>query len=196
MKRCPWCGTDPLYVKYHDEEWGVPVHHDRKHFEFLVLESMQAGLSWITILRKRGNFKKAFDRFNYKKIAQYDEPKIQQLLEDSGIIRNRRKIESAINNAKHFSKVQKEFGSFDQYLWGFVNHKPIINQWKKLEEIPTRTELSDKISKDLKLRGFTFVGSTTIYAHIEAIGLVNDHLIDCFRYKELCEYFSAETEPR
>ena len=185
MKRCSWCGTDPLYVKYHDEEWGVPVHNDHKHFEFLVLESMQAGLSWITILRKRENFRKAFDDFNYNKIAKYDEHKIQQLLENPGIIRNRRKIESAINNSEHFLKVQKEFGSFDQYLWAFVNNEPIINRWKRLEEIPTSTELSDRISKDLKTRGFTFVGSTTIYAHIEAIGLVNDHLVDCFRYGEL-----------
>ena len=185
MERCPWPGKDEMYIKYHDEEWGVPVHDDRKHFEFLVLEGAQAGLSWSTILKRRENYRKAYDNFDPAKVAKYDEAKVEKLLADAGIIRNRKKIESSINNAKLFLEVQKEFGSFDKYIWSFVDHKPVVNAWKTLSEIPATTELSDRISKDLKKRGFSFVGSTIIYAHIQAIGLVNDHLVSCFRYRQL-----------
>lgn len=187
MKRCPWCEDDDLYIKYHDKEWGSPVHDDRKHFEFLVLESFQAGLSWRTILRKRENFRKAFDGFDPKKVARYNKRKIENLMKNPGIIRNRRKIEASINNAKRFLEVQKEFGSFDKYIWKFMDFKPKINSWKRISQIPATTKLSDKISKDLKERGFKFVGSTIIYAHIQAIGLVNDHIMSCFRYEELKE---------
>jgi DNA-3-methyladenine glycosylase I len=186
MNRCPWSTTDELYIKYHDEEWGTPVHDDRKHFEFLVLESAQAGLSWLTVLRKRENYRKVYDNFDPAKVAQYDERKIDQLLANDGIIRNRRKIESSINNANCFIAIQKEYGSFDRYIWNFVDNKPIINRWKELYDIPATTPLSDCISADLKKRGFTFVGSTMVYSHLQAIGIVNDHLITCFRYKELC----------
>lgn len=185
MERCPWPGKDEMYIKYHDEEWGVPVHDDRKHFEFLVLEGAQAGLSWATILKRRENYRKAYDNFDPAKVAKYDETKVAELLANAGIIRNRKKIESSINNARLFLEVQKEFGSFDNYIWSFVDHKPVINSWKTLSELPAKTELSDRISKDLKKRGFSFVGSTIIYAHIQAIGLVNDHLVSCFRYREL-----------
>jgi DNA-3-methyladenine glycosylase I len=185
VKRCSWCEGNDLYLDYHDKEWGVPVHDDRKHFEFLVLESFQAGLSWLTILNKRENFRKAFDGFDPNKVAKYNTRKITTLLKDKGIIRNRMKIEATINNAKRFLEVQKKFGSFDKYIWGFTDHKSKINSWKKLSQIPATTKLSDEISKDLKKRGFKFVGSTTIYAHLQAIGLVNDHLVSCFRYKEL-----------
>ncbi len=188
MERCPWPGKDEMYIKYHDEEWGVPVHDDRKHFEFLVLEGAQAGLSWSTILKRRENYRKAYDNFDPAKVAKYDEAKVEKLLADAGIIRNRKKIESSINNAKLFLEVQKEFGSFDKYIWSFVDHKPVVNAWKTLSEIPATTELSDRISKDLKKRGFSFVGSTIIYAHIQAIGLVNDHLVSCFRYRQLVGY--------
>lgn len=187
MERCPWPGVDEMYIKYHDEEWGVPVHDDRKHFEFLVLEGAQAGLSWATILKRRENYRQAYDNFDPVKVAKYDDAKVAELLSNAGIIRNRKKIESSINNAKLFLEVQKEFGSFDKYIWSFVDFKPVINSWKKLSEIPAKTELSDRISKDLKKRGFSFVGSTIIYAHIQAIGLVNDHLVSCFRYKQLIE---------
>ena len=185
MERCPWPGVDEMYIKYHDEEWGVPVHDDRKHFEFLVLEGAQAGLSWATILKRRDNYRKAYDNFDPAKVAKYDDAKVAELLANAGIIRNRKKIESSINNARLFLEVQKEFGSFDNFIWSFVNHKPVVNSWKKLSEIPATTELSDRISKDLKKRGFSFVGSTIIYAHIQAIGLVNDHLVSCFRYRQL-----------
>jgi DNA-3-methyladenine glycosylase I len=180
--RCPWCLKDELYTKYHDEEWGNPVHEELKHFEFLILETFQAGLSWHTILKKRENFRKAFDKFDPVKIAKYREKKILELMQDEGIIRNRLKIESAIANAKAFMEVQNEYGFFDSYIWGFVNEKPIKNKWKSLFEIPAKTELSDMISKDMKKRGFKFVGSTTIYAHLQAIGVVNDHLTDCYKY--------------
>lgn len=183
MKRCPWPGNDELYVKYHDEEWGVPVRDDRKHFEFLVLESAQAGLSWITILRKRENYRASYDNFDPVKVAKYNKKKIDKLLHNAGIIRNIKKIEASINNAKRFLEVAKEFGSFDKYIWKFVNNKPVVNKWKNISQIPATTKLSDEISKDLKKRGFKFLGSTTIYAHLQAIGLVNDHLISCFRYK-------------
>lgn len=186
LTRCAWAGNnDELYRRYHDEEWGQPLHDEQKLFEMLVLEGMQAGLSWITILRKRENFRRAFDNFDIDKILQYDEAKIEALLQDSGIIRNRLKIQAVICNARAFRAVQAEFGSFDAYIWGFVDHKPIINRWKTLAEIPAKTELSDKISKDMKKRGFKFVGSTIIYAHMQATGMVNDHTVDCFRYREL-----------
>jgi DNA-3-methyladenine glycosylase I len=181
--RCPWCGTDPLYVRYHDEEWGVPVHDEIQHFEFLILETMQAGLSWFTVLKKRENFRLAFDGFDPENVSRYDEEKVQQLLQDAGIIRNQLKIRATINNANRFLEVQKEWGSFDRYIWSFVDHKPIINQWKSMDQVPASTPLSDKISRDLIKRGFKFVGTTVIYAHIQAIGMVNDHLVGCFRHK-------------
>lgn len=182
ISRCPWCLKDELYTKYHDKEWGVPLHDDLKHFEFLILETFQAGLSWHTILKKRENFRKAFDGFDVHKVSTYNEKKIALLLQDEGIIRYRLKIESAIINAKAFLKIQQEFGSFDSYIWGFVKNKQVKNKWKALSEIPAKTELSDKVSNDLKKRGFKFVGSTTIYAHLQAIGVVNDHLVSCYRY--------------
>jgi DNA-3-methyladenine glycosylase I len=174
-----------MYVKYHDKEWGVPVHNDKKLFEFLLLEGFQAGLSWRTILLKRNNFRNAFDNFDYKSIAAYDKKKIESLMQDAGIIRNRLKIESAVRNANAFIQLRKEFGTFDKYIWGFVNNKPVINKFKSIKELPARTELSDNISKDLKKRGFNFVGTTIIYAHLQATGIVNDHLITCFRYDEI-----------
>lgn len=183
--RCAWCGNDPLYIEYHDTEWGVPVYDDAKLFEFLILETFQAGLSWITILRKRENFRKAFDEFDYKKIANYNESKYDELLLDAGIIRNRLKIRATISNARAFMQVQNEFGSFSKYIWGFANGKPVINSWKSLKDLPATTLLSDLISKDLKKRGFKFVGSTVIYAHMQATGMVNDHIEACFRYREV-----------
>ncbi len=185
IKRCEWCGTDELYVKYHDEDWGVPVHDDRLHFEMLILEGAQAGLSWITVLRKRENYKKAFDNFDVKKVAKYSEAKIEKLLQNAGIIRNKLKVRSAVTNAKAFIEIQKEFGSFDKYIWQFVNNKPIANKWKKMSDVPATSMESDTLSKDLKKRGFKFVGSTIIYAHMQSIGMVNDHTTDCFRYKEV-----------
>jgi DNA-3-methyladenine glycosylase I len=183
--RCVWAGDDPLYITYHDEEWGVPLFDDAKLFEFLILETFQAGLSWITILRKRENFRNAFDQFDYKKIAQYDEKKQEELRQDAGIIRNKLKIKATINNAQAFIKIQQEFGSFSKYIWKFVNEKPIKNKWKNTDEVPANTALSDLISADLKKRGFKFVGSTVIYAHMQATGMVNDHTVDCFRYHEV-----------
>jgi DNA-3-methyladenine glycosylase I len=183
--RCEWCGTDPLYVKYHDEEWGVPVHDDRKLFEFLILEGAQAGLSWINILKKRENYIKAFDNFDPLKVSRYSEKKIEKLLQNPGIVRNKLKINSAVGNAKAFLKIQKEYGSFDKYIWSFVGGKPIINKWKSLKEIPVTTKESDAMSKDLKKRGFKFVGSTICYAFMQAVGMVNDHTKKCFRYREL-----------
>jgi len=185
--RCSWCGNDPLYVAYHDTEWGVPVYDDAKLFEFLILETFQAGLSWITILRKRENFRKAFDKFNYKKIATYNKDKFEELLQDAGIIRNKLKIKATISNASAFMEIQHEFGSFSNYIWSFTKGKPLLNKWKNLHEIPATTELSDTISKDLKTRGFKFVGSTVIYAHMQATGMVNDHITTCFRYREVCQ---------
>ena len=184
-QRCAWCGTDPLYVEYHDAEWGVPVYDDDKLFEFLILETFQAGLSWITVLRKRENFRKAFDNFNYKKIAVYNEAKFDELVKDAGIIRNKLKIRATISNAIAFMEIQKEFGSFSNYIWKFTNKKPIKNKWKNLSEVPATTELSDIVSKDLKKRGFKFVGSTVLYAHMQATGMINDHITDCFRYHEV-----------
>ena len=185
VKRCPWPTDIPLMIRYHDNEWGVPVHNDKKLFEFLILEGFQAGLSWRTILNKRENFRKAFDNFDFNKVAEYDKRKINSLLKDEGIIRNKLKIEGAVANAKAFLLVRKEFGTFDKYVWSFVNGKPLQNKFKSLKDIPARTKLSDKISEDLKKREFKFVGSTIIYAHMQATGMVNDHLISCFRYKEL-----------
>ena len=180
--KCAWCVGDDLYEAYHDKEWGVPVHDDETLFEFLILETFQAGLSWITILRKRENFRKAFDSFDYKKIANYNQEKIDSLLQDAGIIRNKLKINATISNAKSFMEIQKEFGSFSKYIWAFVDGKPIKNKLKSSNEAPANTCLSDALSKDLKKRGFKFVGSTVVYAHMQATGMVNDHEIDCFRY--------------
>ncbi len=185
MTRCAWVPeNDPLYVAYHDQEWGRPVHDDRMLFEFLILETFQAGLSWRTVLYKRENFRKAFAGFDYQKVALFSEKDEQRLLADSGIIRNRLKIKTAISNARAFMAVQKEWGSFDAYIWSFVDGKPVQNRWKSLKEIPSRTPLSDKLSKDLKKRGFKFVGSTVVYAHMQATGMVNDHTVDCFCYQE------------
>jgi DNA-3-methyladenine glycosylase I len=184
-KRCPWCGEDPLYIAYHDNEWGVPVKDDATLFEFLILETFQAGLSWITVLKKRENFREAFDNFDYLKIAKYSQSKIDSLLENAGIIRNKLKVKAAVTNAQAFIKIQKEFGSFSNYIWGFVDGVPIKNTLKTMAEAPVNTPLSDAISKDLKKRGFKFVGSTVVYAHMQATGMVNDHLVDCFRYNEV-----------
>jgi len=181
--RCEWCGTDPDYVAYHDEEWGVPVHDDRKLFEMLCLEGAQAGLSWITILRKRENYRAAFDHFDAVKIARYSEAKLEKLMQNPGIVRNRLKIYGAVKNAKAFLAVQKEFGSFDTYIWQFVGGRPIVNARRSLKEVPAKTPESDAMSKALKKRGFTFVGSTICYAFMQATGMVNDHVVDCFRYK-------------
>jgi DNA-3-methyladenine glycosylase I len=180
--RCGWSGSDPLYIEYHDTEWGVPVHDDRRLFEFLILEGAQAGLSWITVLRKRENYRKAFDQFDPSKIARYKEAKVAKLLANEGIIRNRLKIAATIQNAAEFVKLQKEFGTFDSYIWQFVNGRPIKNSWKSLKEIPAKTAESDSMSKDLSRRGFKFVGSTICYAFMQACGLVNDHITSCFRY--------------
>lgn len=184
--RCDWAiGHFEAYEKYHDEEWGVPIHDDQVHFEFLVLESAQAGLSWSTVLKKRQGYKQAFAGFDVKKVANFDEDDIQKLLADPGIIRNQQKIRAAVNNALRFLEVQQEFGSFTKYIWSFVNNRPIVGHWKRKEEVPATTAESDMLSKDLKKRGFKFVGSTIIYAHMQATGLVNDHTTDCYRYKEL-----------
>lgn len=183
--RCSWPGDDPLYIAYHDSEWGVPVHDDRQLFEFLTLETFQAGLSWITVLRKRDNFRRAFDNFDFHKIAKYSQDKQDELREDAGIIRNRLKIAAAVNNAQRFIEVQEEFGSFDTYIWSFVDFKPLDTACESSEDVPNTTEISDRLSKDLKKRGFKFVGSTVVYAHMQATGMVNDHIKSCFRYKEL-----------
>lgn len=188
-KRCDWVNlsnyNQDYYIDYHDKEWGTPTYDDRALFELIVLEGMQAGLSWSTILKKRDAFRKAFDNFDYKKVAKYDERRIEKLMKNEGIIRNRLKINSAINNAKVFMEIRKEFGTFSNYVWGFVGHKPIVNRWESLKEIPAKTELSDIISKDLKKRGMNFVGSTIMYAYMQSIGMVNDHQTKCFRHKEV-----------
>jgi len=185
-KRCEWSFTDDAPMKeYHDKEWGVPVHDDRRLFEALILDGAQAGLSWRTILNKRGNYRKAFDNFDVKKVAKYDAKKMQELLQDVGIVRNRLKITSAVRNAKVFMDIQREFGSFDAYIWGFVHNKPIKNKWKRMSDVPAQTELSDTISYDLKRRGMNFVGSTIVYAIMQTIGMVNDHEVECFRYNKL-----------
>jgi len=183
--RCTWCGTDPLYVAYHDHEWGVPVHDDRLLFEFLVLEGAQAGLSWLTILRKREAYRQAFDGFDPERVARYSQRRVEKLLANPGIVRNRLKVESAVKNAKAFLAVQGEFGSFDSYMWTFVDGKPKQNAWRSLKDLPPRTADSDRMSKDLVRRGFSFVGSTICYAHMQAVGMVNDHTVDCFRHREV-----------
>jgi len=183
--RCDWTSDDEMMIKYHDEEWGVPKHDDRRLFEDLVLDGAQAGLSWSTILNKRENYREAFDNFDPVKVAAYDEVKIEELLQNAGIVRNRQKVNSAVKNAKVFLKIQEEFGSFDAYIWGFVDGVPIQNERKTMSELPAKTELSEGISKDLKKRGFNFVGPTIIYAFMQAVGLVNDHTVDCFRYHEV-----------
>jgi DNA-3-methyladenine glycosylase I len=183
--RCPWCLKFDQYIQYHDEEWGVPVHDDLTHFEFLILEGAQAGLSWSMILKKREGYRELFANFDPQKVARFTEARVEKILENPAIVRNRLKVFAAVNNAKRFLEVQKEFGSFDQYIWGFVNHQPIVNKWKSLKEIPATTAESDALSKDLSKRGFKFVGSTVMYAHMQACGLVNDHLVDCFRYKQV-----------
>jgi DNA-3-methyladenine glycosylase I len=183
MRRCDWAGSDPLYVEYHDREWGVPLHDERRLFEMLVLEGAQAGLSWITILRKRKAYRRAFNRFDPRTVARYDARKIRSLLADPGIVRNRLKIESAIKNARAFLDVSAEFGSFDAYIWRFVGNQPVRNARRTMKEVPARTEESDAMSRDLQKRGFSFVGSTICYAFMQATGMVNDHLVDCFRYR-------------
>jgi DNA-3-methyladenine glycosylase I len=187
LKRCDWVSTgNELYETYHDQEWGVPVHDDRKHFEFLILEGAQAGLSWLTILKRREGYRKAFANFDPKKVAKYDEAKIEELMQCTDIIRNRLKIVSAVNNARLFLEIQKEFGSFDKYIWSFVKGKTLQNQRQSMREVPPETEESRALSKDLRKRGFKFVGPTVIYAHMQAMGLVNDHTVDCYRHCELC----------
>jgi DNA-3-methyladenine glycosylase I len=184
-KRCKWAGTDPVYVAYHDDEWGVPVHDDRVLFEFLILEGAQAGLSWITILKRRDGYRKAFSNFDAEKVARYDKRKMARLLEDPGIIRNRLKVEAAVGNARAFLDVVEEFGSFDDYIWRFVDGAPIQNKWKTMREIPAETEDSRALSHDLKRRGFRFVGPTIMYAHMQATGMVNDHVMSCFRHNQV-----------
>ena len=183
--RCSWVGNDPLSVAYHDEEWGLPVHDDRELFEFIILEGAQAGLSWMTILKKRANYRRAFDHFEPSLIAKYDEDKIALLMEDAGIVRNRRKIAAAVQNANAFLAVQEQFGSFDKYIWGFVNGQPVKNTWRDTSEIPGQTETSQVMSSDLRQRGFNFVGPTICYAFMQAVGMVNDHTVDCFRYDQV-----------
>jgi DNA-3-methyladenine glycosylase I len=185
LVRCGWAGSDPLYVEYHDREWGVPIHDDRVLFEFLILEGAQAGLSWITILRKREAYRRAFAEFDPEKVARFDRRKLERLLLDPGIVRNRLKLESAIKNARAFLEVQAEFGDFARYQWGFVDGRPLVNRHRSLAEIPARTAVSDALSKDLKRRGFSFVGSTIVYAHMQAVGMVNDHIVSCFRHDKV-----------
>lgn len=187
--RCKWVGSDPFYIKYHDTEWGVPLHDDRKLFEFLILEGVQAGLSWITILKKRENYRRSFDNFDPRQIARYNPAKIGKLLRDNGIIRNKLKILAAVTNARAFLAVQKKFGSFDNFIWSFTNGKPIINTWKTIDKIPSQTKESQAMSNDLKKRGFKFVGPTICYAFMQAVGMVNDHTVDCFRYHKVnCKF--------
>jgi DNA-3-methyladenine glycosylase I len=184
-KRCAWVSENDLYIQYHDEEWGVPLHDDQKLFEFLILEGAQAGLSWLTVLKKRENYRQLFDKFNPDKIADYDAQKIEILLQNPGIIRNRLKIDSAIRNAKVFLEIREKYGSFNNYIWSFVDGKPLVNRWEKLNDLPAKTDLSDRMSRELKKAGFNFVGSTICYAFMQAVGMVNDHTIGCFRYYEI-----------
>lgn len=186
--RCSWCEKNEIYIKYHDEEWGVPVHDDRVFFENLILESAQAGLNWLTILKKRENYRRAYENFEIEKVANYGKDKIEELMKNDGIIKNRLKIESSINNAKRFIEIQNEFGSFNNYIWRFTNGKIIDNKWKKIEKIPLSTELSDKIYKDMKKRGFKFLGSITVYSFLQATGIINDHIERCFKRKRASEY--------
>ena len=185
LERCPWCGTDPLYTRYHDEEWGVPVHDERTLFEFLILEGAQAGLSWITVLRKREAYRAAFAGFDPAAVARFDAVKVASLLADPGIVRNRQKVAAAVGNAQAFLAVQEERGSFDAYIWRFVDGRPLQNRWRTLAELPPQTPLSETISRDLKRRGFRFVGPTIVYAHLQATGMVNDHLVSCYRHAQL-----------
>ncbi len=185
LQRCSWAGEDPLYVAYHDHEWGVPVHDDRTLFEFLILEGAQAGLSWITILKKRENYRRVFDGFDPRRVARYGEAKIEELLADPGIVRNKLKVRSAVTNARAFLEIEQELGSFDRFIWQFVGGRPKENAWKAMSEVPASTPESDAMSKELKRRGFKFVGSTICYAYMQAVGMVNDHAVDCFRYREL-----------
>lgn len=187
MHRCPWCGDDPLYQAYHDTEWGVPVHEDRRHFEFLILEGAQAGLSWLTILRKREGYRGAYRGFDPEAVARFGPEDVERLVADAGIVRNRLKITSSITNARLFLAIQEEFGSFDRYFWDFVGGKPIQNAWRTMDDVPATTPESDAVARDLKKRGFKFAGSTIMYAHMQACGLVNDHLVDCFRHDEVKE---------
>lgn len=187
LKSCSWAGTDPVYVEYHDREWGVPVRNDRVQFEFLVLESAQAGLSWITILKRRDGYRRLYENFDPEKVALFDEDRISMMLQDPGIIRNRKKIESSINNARRFLEIQEQYGSFCNYIWGFTHGKQVVNRFSTISEIPATTPLSDLLAKDMKSRGFQFLGSTTLYAHLQATGLVNDHVTGCFRHKECME---------
>lgn len=189
MHRCDWCGNDPLYISYHDKEWGVPVYNDHKHFEFLLLESAQAGLSWLTILRKRENYRKAYDNFDPIIVSNYNDKKINELLNNQGIIRNKLKIQASINNAQNFIEIQNLFGSFNDYIWEFTGGKPIINRYSELSKIPAFTDFSVKLARDLKQRGFKFLGPTTVYAHMQAAGLVNDHTTNCFRHKEIIDSY-------
>lgn len=188
-ERCNWSTKNELMIRYHDEEWGVPLFDDQKLFEFLVLEGFQAGLSWQIVLNKRENFRKAFDNFKVENVAKYTDSKVEELIQDAGIIRNRAKILGCINNANRYIEIQKEFGSFSSYMWSFVNHKPVVNHFQSLSELPAKTELSDSMSADLKKRGFKFVGSTVVYAHLQATGVVNDHITSCFRYKEIVNLY-------
>ncbi|HAP54915.1 MAG: DNA-3-methyladenine glycosylase I [Spirochaetia bacterium] len=187
LQRCPWCGADPMYLRYHDEEWGTPLHDEQRHFEFLLLETMQAGLSWRCILGKREAFRQAFDGFDVAKVAAYTEIKIESLLRNPGIIRNRRKIEGAVKNARAFMRTAEEFGSFDAYIWSWTQGKPLVNHWRSMAQVPSLSPLSDAVAADMKKRGFSYVGSTTIYAHLQAIGVINDHLKSCYRWKELSQ---------
>ncbi|MDD2561620.1 MAG: DNA-3-methyladenine glycosylase I [Eubacteriales bacterium] len=187
LQRCPWCGADPMYLRYHDEEWGTPLHDEQRHFEFLLLETMQAGLSWRCILGKREAFRQAFDGFEVAKVAAYTEIKIESLLRNPGIIRNRRKIEGAVKNARAFMRTAEEFGSFDAYIWSWTQGKPLVNHWRSMAQVPSLSPLSDAVAADMKKRGFSYVGSTTIYAHLQAIGVINDHLKSCYRWKELSQ---------
>ncbi|MEA3423764.1 MAG: DNA-3-methyladenine glycosylase I [Bacillota bacterium] len=185
MQKCSWCLGDDLYEKYHDEEWGVPVHDDLVHFEFLLLESAQAGLSWLTILKKRENYRKAYDNFDYEKVSNYDEKKIEELMNNSGIVRNRRKIKASIKNARVFLEIQKEFGSFDKYIWSFTDGKQVVNHFTDVKDILAKSVLSETVSKDLKKRGCSFLGPVIMYAHLQATGIINDHIMSCFRYEEV-----------
>ena len=187
IQRCPWCGDDPLYVAYHDEEWGVPEHDDQRLFEFLILEGVQAGLSWLTVLKKRAHYREVFDGFDPERVARYDQRKIEQLLQDPSIIRNRRKVEAAVTNARAFLDLVDEHGDFDAWLWSIVDGEPVTNHFRRMDEIPAETETSRRLSRELKKRGFSFVGPTMIYAFMQATGMVNDHLVDCFRHAECRE---------
>ena len=194
IQRCPWANSGDIYITYHDMEWGVPVSNDRILFEFLILESAQAGLSWITILKKRDNYRDVYEDFDPENVASFDELKIKKLLEDPGIVRNRLKVRSSVNNARCFLKIQEEFGSFSDYLWSFTGNTPVVNAWGNLDQVPARTELSDRISKDMKKRGLSFVGSTIVYSFLQAVGVVNDHLTSCFRYQEIIDQYNSRSK--